>query len=350
MMPASIAARGEAESFADETARLRRAAAAAVARTPGLFAAVLYGSRARGDHRPDSDWDIAFVAADERRGDVAAAARELGGALPGLKVSVLPLAARELRRKANALGNVASAIVREGKLIAGAWDRPEARGAPTMEEEEYRVYVRRAAARITRAALALAELPGPLGEGNDEDVCDFAISDSADGAEMLVKAMLGRIVGTFPRTHNLNELGGLFAPARPGLRDAVRELNGGSAADHVAGYAVFLDPKAVRRACARLAGAARLLAGELREAADAGALKNVATGLAGPAAAQFAGAAEALRKAEAAPGAATESTAVEAAIAQRGAMAAALEAATAELRALAPRGGANPLATGAARE
>jgi predicted nucleotidyltransferase len=34
------------------------------ARTPGLSLLVLHGSRARGDARPDSDWDVAYLADD----------------------------------------------------------------------------------------------------------------------------------------------------------------------------------------------------------------------------------------------------------------------------------------------
>jgi predicted nucleotidyltransferase len=32
---------------------------------PGLELAILFGSRARGDHRTGSDWDIGYVASDE---------------------------------------------------------------------------------------------------------------------------------------------------------------------------------------------------------------------------------------------------------------------------------------------
>ena len=43
----------------DEGARGRLAAAASL---PGLRLLVLFGSRARGDRRPDSDWDFGYVA------------------------------------------------------------------------------------------------------------------------------------------------------------------------------------------------------------------------------------------------------------------------------------------------
>ena len=336
MMPASIAAQGETEVFADETARLRRAAAAAVARTPGLFAAVLYGSRARGDHRPDSDWDVALVAAGRDRAEIRAAARALRSALPGSDVSVLPLAARELRRKANALGNIASAIVRDGKVLAGAWRRPRARGAPTMEAEEYRAFVTDAIGRLERAARALADLPHPLYAGANATLCKHVIADSADGAEFLVKAMLGRIVGAFPRTHNLRTLGDSFAEARPVLRDAVCALDGESTADHAIGYDPAPEPDDMRRAGVRLAGAARLLTGELTEAANAGPLSEAARVLAQFAAGSFAAAAEAIVRADTAAEAPVDDPLVESAIMQRGAAGEALAEAAAALRTLAP--------------
>ncbi len=336
MTSAGIAVReDDPDGAAAAEARLRLAARAAVARAPGVSAAVLYGSRARGDYRPDSDWDVAFVAADEERADISAAGRELSDALPGLTVSVLRLTARELRRKANALGNIASAVVREGKLLAGAWDRPEPQGAPRMEADEYKAFLDVAIFRMARAARTLAELPGGFGIGADISWCKSVVTDSADAAELAAKAMLGRIVGAFPRTHDLKEIGDGFAGARPELRAAVRALNGDSALDRGAGYAVHLDPTAPGRARARLAGASRLLACELREAAASGALQDAARELAQSAAAQFAAAAATVRQAETAPPPAGDPL-VRAAIAQRGPVAEALEDAAAGLRALAP--------------
>ncbi len=39
---------------------------------PNAEAAVLFGSRARGDHRDDSDWDIAFITSTEESPPCAA--------------------------------------------------------------------------------------------------------------------------------------------------------------------------------------------------------------------------------------------------------------------------------------
>ena len=203
-----------------------------------------------------------------------------------------------------------------------------------MEAEEYRAFVTDAIGRLERAARALADLPHPLYAGANATLCKHAIADSADGAEFLVKAMLGRIVGAFPRTHNLRILGDSFAETRPVLRDAVCALDGESAADHAIGYDPAPEPDDMRRAGARLAGAARLLTGELAEAADAGPLSEAARVLAQFAVRRFAAAAAAIVRADAA--APIDDPLVEAAIMQRRAAGEALAEAAAALRTLAP--------------
>ena len=50
-------------SEAQERERIRWAAEETLRRWPAAQAAVLFGSRARGEHRPDSDWDIAIITA-----------------------------------------------------------------------------------------------------------------------------------------------------------------------------------------------------------------------------------------------------------------------------------------------
>lgn len=47
--------------MSDAVERARRTVAAAADRHPGVVLMVLYGSRARGDARPDSDWDFAYL-------------------------------------------------------------------------------------------------------------------------------------------------------------------------------------------------------------------------------------------------------------------------------------------------
>lgn len=83
-----------------------RAARAFLKRIEGRFSVVegiLYGSRARGDHKPDSDADLAVVLSGAR-GDRVAASLDMAGLAfdvmmeTGILVQGLPLWDEELRR------------------------------------------------------------------------------------------------------------------------------------------------------------------------------------------------------------------------------------------------------------
>lgn len=77
---------------------------------------LLFGSRARGDHRPDSDWDVAVLLTDERRGwrDISAAGDVRHRLLDetGEIVDVLPLGPEGLNCTA-----VSVSIRRSGVLL-----------------------------------------------------------------------------------------------------------------------------------------------------------------------------------------------------------------------------------------
>ena len=273
----------------DDEKRLRRAARRLVRRTPGLRAIVLYGSRARGDCRQDSDWDLAFVV--DGAGDMAAAKRTLHAALPEMKLQVLQLSLGELNRKANALGNVACPIAREGCLVAGAWERPNLLEEPTMKAEEYSSHVEWASGALNDAVRALAGL-------SDADRARRnvrkLIARSADAAEYLVKAMLGRIEGKFRRTRDLTELAGEFSGAE--LRAQVHALNNRTRIDHQAGYFVAPEEGDAGYASRRVALTLALLVQELDRAGAA--MAEVMPGLLRTTAKDLTEAAEALRSAD----------------------------------------------------
>ena len=122
-----------------------------------------------------------------------------------------------LRRKAGAIGHIAMGIARDGVLLAGpdagreAWTQP-LREAPRMQPEEYGLLMRNAATRMRYAADSITE----IGAGDWEDnaaACNRFAANSADAAEFLAKAMLGREGVAFRRTHSLSVLAG-----RPRMR------------------------------------------------------------------------------------------------------------------------------------
>lgn len=312
---------------------LSRAAEAALAANPRISAVLLFGSRARGDHRPDSDWDLAFLTCGERidRSDPEGW-RPPGG---GMAFDCLQVPLAELERKANALAHIACPLVREGRVIAGVWNRPATGKKPAMEEEEYAKFLRNSVNLLGRAVAIPAELPTAFGPGWDADECGFFVAWSADGAEFLAKAMLGRIGLEFPRTHDLSALAARFGDAHPELRDAVGALNGAAREDHTAGYEARLDAEA-----ARLSGAVRLVADELRAAAADNRFRDFAGEAAGAAVALFGARAGELRAAGGEG--ASDDPVVRAVLTCRPALAEALEAAVGDLAGIARRPAADP--------
>ena len=109
--------------------RLIRSAAQETMRNhEAIEAVVLYGSRARGDHRRGSDWDIA-VLSRLNRDDALEAAKPL--CEPEIVkrhwTEILCSSSETIEREANTAGTLGARIAREGVLIAGDWTRPECR-------------------------------------------------------------------------------------------------------------------------------------------------------------------------------------------------------------------------------
>lgn len=316
-------------------AALRQAAERAVRDIPGVEAAVLFGSRARGDWREDSDWDLALVTDGELgREAERTACRSLH--VSGLHVEAQALPAEWLRREAGALGRIAYPLAREGRVIAGAWERPAAEGEPAMEPEIYRTFVGNALRFLRDAVDEMARLPSsrPI---LDRAASRKIVAAGADAAEHLVKAMRGRIAGEGGWGHNLAELAAPFLDAgRADLHAAVLALNGESGEGHQAAYGGAArrppQPEDARHAAERLAGTARLLAVELGEAAADGPFGPEAAAAAGEAADLFAEAAASLRAAEAHGNAPATDDLVNAAARGRPVLLAALEEAGGSLK------------------
>ena len=172
--------------------RIRAAAASTLAVWPDARAAVLFGSRARGDHRPDSDWDVAFITAGDGK-----RIRPLPEGLPAsdLPPDVQCLAAPEglLARKGAAIGHVARGIVRDGRPLAGVWDRPDKGGEPSaMQTDEYARLVTGAITALRNASTHAALLASTGEWALDIGECNGFTRESVAMAEHLGKAMLGR--------------------------------------------------------------------------------------------------------------------------------------------------------------
>lgn len=103
-------------------AELERVVAAIVASVHPQ-AVLLFGSRARGDFKPDSDFDLAIVAADgsERR-RIAMKAYESLARVPGrsVGVDVVVLTPHLISTERELVGSIARAVVREGVPVYGS--------------------------------------------------------------------------------------------------------------------------------------------------------------------------------------------------------------------------------------
>ena len=128
---------------------IAEAAARTLRAHPTVRAAVLFESRAKGDHRPDSDWDIALIV-----GETATAYNEIEAALSALP-GVSPMCVREaaMRICAHRTDSVHAAIATEGIAIAGI--APELGPAPRRTTVAWSaVNTELAEARRTLRALA----------------------------------------------------------------------------------------------------------------------------------------------------------------------------------------------------
>ena len=245
---------------------------------PGARAAVLFGSRARGTAHPDSDWDVVIVLeGGELRHPRPARSvfprSELPADLP--HVDVWALSEEDLHRNACALGTLPYLVCRDGRVLAGEWNRPD----PAQMEREAAVkpedWAGRMRQAVTTLSFAFASVgriaERPLWAGSGED-CSHLLRNTADAAELLVKTAMERRGVAADRSHDIAQLADAFAAQRPdesALAERMAALNGGSRRDHMAMYR-FSPPDVpeVQAAVVRLAGTLDLLAFEIEERDD----------------------------------------------------------------------------------
>ena len=241
--------------------RIRAAAEASLARWPAASAVLLFGSRARGDHLPSSDWDLAVVTDDPRGWPPDLPLFELNPQ----EVDVAFISDADIRSHRNLLGRLGCALAREARPIAGIWRPPEGLKEPEMDHGTYLAEIENSLARFGEALVeARLALLKPSAAGAQVSAGGF-VNRSADAAEHLAKAMLHRN-GHQPRAiHDLGRLADGIAAEDPELAASVRSLNGQTRADHTRHYATAAaaTAEAVSHAAQRLQRTGWLLAEEL---------------------------------------------------------------------------------------
>ena len=246
-------------------AALRAAAAQSLAAWPEADAAVLFGSRARGTHHAGSDWDVAFLVPNGQGIDLPEAAiAPLARAAPNVECGAFDseLAAAE----AVTVGTMGRAIARDGKLLAGRWQKPPAKGSLTMLESAYHKLLMDSILLVKYAGACIGDI-GRDYEDIDGDAafCARAISASADAAERLAKGMLCRLKVDYDFTHDLAELAGQArSQGHRKEAQAIASLNGQTKRDHTKSYRDSPpSPRACAHAADRLARTVNLLRDEV---------------------------------------------------------------------------------------
>ena len=249
-----------------------------LARWPQARAAVLFGSRARGTQRPDSDWDIAFVleGSDLRHPRPARSVFPRSQMPVDLdRVDAWALSEDDLHRNARALGTLPYVVCRDGRVLAGEWNGPNPafmEGDAVMKPEDWASRMRQVVVQVSSSMTPISFMAASgTWTGSGED-CANLLRNTADAAELLVKAAMERRGVPTDRSHDIVRLAADFAAQRPdesALAERMTALNGTTRRDHVAMY-LFSPPEVadVQAALERLAATLDLLASEIEAQAD----------------------------------------------------------------------------------
>ena len=171
---------------------------------------ILFGSRARGDHRSDSDIDLAIVAAEaeltaQQRADLRECARAAAlsaAGLSGQHIDVIVWTEAEYRTKKRSINHVAGRAWREGLVLYGAHQTLP--GEEIVSELDNARELMRMAGGQIRALWAMAY--------DDETFIENIFGFHAQhGAELAFKAWITLLGQRYERTHNVADLLAILA-------------------------------------------------------------------------------------------------------------------------------------------
>ena len=275
----------------------------ALIKWPNAKAVILFGSRARGDHRDDSDWDIAFIT-DSEESLPTAVYQDLKKleTRESIVVQGFALSQERFCEDACSLGNIAAPIAREGQLIAGRCGWPKLESEPTLKLDEYLDWRSRGMIRIAFASNNLAKAIDDARTGSTRAELGEFVAASSDAAERFAKIAFGKLAsGTgvdIPRGHQVNEIvkaldrvlersvgpNAAWWRSDRGMkvRDLLCKMNGHGHEDHQSGYpGSTINAEVIARAANRLAATVSFAILEVEELPDSEDLRQAAKEVSG---------------------------------------------------------------------
>ena len=201
----------------DADVALIRRMSHAIGRALDARCVILFGSRARGEHRPDSDIDLAIVVAEaeltaQQRSDLRERARAAGlsvAVAPVKHIDVIVWTELEYRTKKRSINHVAGRAWREGLILYGAHETLP--GEEIVSELDNARELMRMCQGQIRALFAMAF--------DDETFIENIFGFHAQrGAELAFKAWITLLGQRYERTHNVADL--LAILARNGVVEA----------------------------------------------------------------------------------------------------------------------------------
>ena len=172
---------------------------------------ILFGSRARGDARPDSDVDILVVESEPFGPGRSRRAEEvrISRALPATPVGrdILVYSRDDMEKWRGSLNHVAARALREGRMLyTREWDGPSPTSRPCHAREDDQPRP-----DVDQARLLLGMADGDLGAlrvmRDPADVTDEIFGFHVQqAAEKCFKAWIAMLGEEYPLTHDLGEL------------------------------------------------------------------------------------------------------------------------------------------------
>ena len=213
--------------------QIRAAAEATLKRWPAASAVLLFGSRARGDHLPSSDWDLAVVTDDPLNRPRDLPLLDLAE-LHHPEMDVAFISDDDIHRHRNLLGRLGCSLARDARPIAGNWNPPPGLKEPEMDCEMYHDQVSNSLLCIAATLRSALHARRSSTAAAGQRAANSFVNRSAVAAEHLAKAMLVRN-GHQPRSiHDLTRLADGIAAESPELAERIRSLKGHTLTDHTA--------------------------------------------------------------------------------------------------------------------